>query len=84
MEIKVLGPGCATCNQLAQDLMTVMAEMNMAADIEHVTDIAEIGSYGVMGTPALVINREVKAVGSVPPKPKLKQWLQEAFTKTGN
>ena len=84
MELKVLGPGCATCNQLAQDLMTVMAEMNMAADIEHVTDIAEIGSYGVMGTPALVINREVKAVGSVPPKPKLKQWLQEAFTKTGN
>ncbi|MEE4265069.1 MAG: thioredoxin family protein [Desulfobacteraceae bacterium] len=82
MEVKVLGPGCASCNQLAQDLMTVMAEMNMAADIEHVTDIAEIGSYGVMGTPALVINREVKAVGSVPPKPKLKQWLQDAFKKT--
>ena len=35
------------------------------------------------GTPALVINREVKAVGSVPPKPKLKKWLQEAFAKTG-
>ncbi len=84
IDVKVLGPGCASCNQLAQDLMTVMAEMNMAADIEHVTDIAEIGSYGVMRTPALVINRDVKAVGSVPPKPKLKQWLQEAFTKTGN
>jgi len=82
VEVKVLGPGCASCNQLAQDLMTVMAEINMAADIEHVTDIAEIGSYGVMGTPALVINREVKAVGSVPPKPKLKQWLQDAFAKT--
>ena len=53
----------------------------MAADLEHVTDIAQIGSYGVMGTPALVINREVKAVGSVPPKPKLKKWLQEAFAK---
>ena len=84
VEIKVLGPGCASCNKLEQDLIALMAEMNMAADIEHVTDIAEIGSYGVMGTPALVINREVKAVGSVPPKPKLKQWLQEAFTKTGN
>ena len=35
MEIKVLGPGCARCNQLEQDLMAVMAEMNMAADIEH-------------------------------------------------
>jgi hypothetical protein len=36
-----------------------------------------------MGTPALVINREVKAVGSVPPKPQLKQWLQQAFARTG-
>jgi small redox-active disulfide protein 2 len=78
MEIKVLGPGCARCNQLEQDLMAVMAEMNMAADIEHVTDIAEIGSYGVMGTPALIVNGTVKAVGSIPPKAKLKQWLQDA------
>ena len=83
VQIKVLGPGCASCNKLEQDLIAVMAEMGMAADLEHVTDITEIGSYGVMGTPALVINREVKAVGSVPPKPKLKQWLQEAFARTG-
>jgi small redox-active disulfide protein 2 len=84
VEVKVLGPGCANCNKLEQDLIAVMAEMGMAADLEHVTDIAEIGSYGVMGTPALVINREVKAVGSVPPKTKLKQWLQDAFAKTVN
>ncbi len=83
VQIKVLGPGCASCNKLEQDLIAVMAEMGMAADLEHVTDITEIGSYGVMGTPALVINREVKAVGSVPPKPKLKQWLQEAFARAG-
>ena len=82
VEIKVLGPGCASCNKLEQDLIAVMTEMGMAADLEHITDIAEIGSYGVMGTPALVINREVKAVGSVPPKPKLKKWLQDAFAKS--
>lgn len=81
VEIKVLGPGCASCNRLEQDLIAVMAEMGRAADLEHVTDIAEIGSYGVMGTPALVINGEVKAVGSVPPKAKLKRWLQEASTQ---
>jgi len=81
LEIRVLGPGCARCNQLTQDLIAVMAEMDMAADLEHVTDIAEIGSYGVMGTPALVINGEVKSVGSIPPKTKLKQWLQDAFAK---
>ena len=81
LEIKVLGPGCARCNQLEQELMAVMAEMNLPADIEHVTDIAEIGSYGVMGTPALIVNGAVKSVGSIPPKAKLKQWLQDAFAK---
>jgi small redox-active disulfide protein 2 len=84
LEIKVLGPGCARCNQLEQDLMAVMAEMNLAADVEHVTDIAEIGSYGVMGTPALIVNGEVKAVGSVPPKIKLKRWLQDAAANKSN
>jgi hypothetical protein len=78
LEIKVLGPGCTRCNKLEQDLMAVLAEENLPADIEHVTDTLEIGSYGVMGTPALIINGEVKAVGSVPPKTKLKQWLQDA------
>jgi small redox-active disulfide protein 2 len=81
LEIKVLGPGCARCNQLKQDLIAVMTEMDMAVDLEHVTDIAEIGGYGVMGTPALVIKGEVKSVGSIPPKTKLKQWLQAAFAK---
>ena len=82
VEIKVLGPGCESCNKLEQDLIAVMADTGLAADLEHVTDIVEIGSYGVMGTPALVVNGEVKAVGSVPPKPKLKLWLQQAFART--
>lgn len=79
--IKVLGPGCARCNQLEQDLMAVLTQLNMAADIEHVTDIAEIGSYGVMGTPALIINNEVKSVGTVPPRAKLRAWLTDARQK---
>jgi len=78
LEIKVLGHGCARCNQLEQDLMAVMAEMNLPADIEHVTEALEIGSYGVMGTPALIVNGAVKAVGSIPSRAKLKTWLTEA------
>jgi Thioredoxin domain len=78
LEIKVLGPGCARCNQLEQDLIAIMAEMNLPADIEHVTDALEISSYGVMGTPALIINGAVKSVGSVPSRAKLKTWLTEA------
>jgi len=78
LEIKVLGPGCPRCEKLEQDLMAMMAELNIAAGLEHVRDPVEIGSYGVMGTPGLIINGQVKAVGSVPPKNKLKEWLMEA------
>jgi 2-hydroxychromene-2-carboxylate isomerase len=57
--------------------MAVVGEMNMAADIEHVTDIAEIGSYGVFGTPAVVIDGQVKSVGKIPKKEDVKSWLAE-------
>ncbi len=78
LEIKVLGPGCPRCDKLEQDIMAVMAELNIAADLEHIRDPVEIGGYGVMGTPGLIINGEVKAVGSVPTKNRLKEWLIEA------
>ena len=58
--------------------MATMAELNIAAGLEHVRNPLEIGNLGVMGTPALIINGEVKAVGSVPPKNKLKAWLLES------
>ncbi|MBW2602979.1 MAG: thioredoxin family protein [Deltaproteobacteria bacterium] len=78
MEIKVLGPGCPRCDKLEQDLMAMMAELNIAAGLEHVRDPVEIASYGVMGSPTLIINSEVKAVGSLPPKNRLREWLIEA------
>jgi len=78
LEIKVLGPGCPRCEKLEQDIMAMMAELHIVAGLEHVRDPMEIASYGVMGMPALIINGEVKAVGSVPTKNKLKEWLLEA------
>jgi small redox-active disulfide protein 2 len=78
LEIKVLGPGCVQCGRLERELIEVMVELNLAADIEHITDIKEIGKYGVTGTPALIINGEVKCVGSVPTKNKLIEWLKNA------
>ena len=78
LEIKVLGPGCPRCEKLEQDLMAMMAELNIAAGLEHVRDPLEIANFGVMGMPALIINGEIKAAGSVPPKNKLKEWLLEA------
>ena len=76
-EIKVLGPGCFQCKGLERELMEVIAELDLVADVEHVTDLKEIGRYGVMGTPALVINNTVRSVGSVPPRNKLIEWLKE-------
>ena len=50
LEVWILGPGCSQCDRLEGELMAVMAEMNLAADIEHVTDISEITRYGTMGS----------------------------------
>jgi small redox-active disulfide protein 2 len=77
LDIKVLGPGCANCDRLEREVMEVMAEMNLAASIDHVTDIKEIGRYGLMGTPALIINGKVMSIGTVPAKSKIKAWLGE-------
>ena len=72
MEIKVLGSGCPRCNHLKQEVMTVMVELKLAVNIEHITNIAEIGRYGVVGTPALIINDKLAAVGSMTSKAKIK------------
>ncbi len=81
LQVVILGPGCAQCSSLESRLRDVMAEMNLAGDLRHVTDVKEIGRYGVMGVPALIINRKVVAVGSVPEKKKIQQWLAEAAEK---
>jgi small redox-active disulfide protein 2 len=81
IEIKVLGQGCPRCHQLTQDLMALIAETGINADLEHVTDIKAIASYGVMGSPGLVINGKVVSVGSVPPKAKLKELVLQAIQK---
>ena len=78
LEIKVLGPGCVQCDRLERELMNVLMETNLVAHVEHIRDSREIGKYGVMGTPALIINGEVKSVGSVPARKKLLEWLEEA------
>ena len=77
IEIKVLGAGCPSCDRLEQDLMMVIEENGIEADLEHVRDFKEISKYGVMGSPALVINGKVKAVGSVPSRARLKDFIRE-------
>jgi len=78
LSIKILGSGCPACDRLEQTVMTVLAEIGLPAEVEHVRDVKEIAALGVMGVPALVINNEVKTVGQVPAKEMLKKWLAEA------
>lgn len=77
MDIKVLGPGCAKCEQLEKEVRNVLAEMNVAANFEKVKDFQKIMSYNIMQTPALVINEKVKVFGKVPKKEDIKRYIEE-------
>ncbi len=76
--VKVLGPGCPACERLEKEVMAVLSELRLPADLEHVRDIREIAGYGVMGSPALVINGKVAAVGRVPGRSQIREWLKAA------
>ncbi|MFH1625146.1 MAG: thioredoxin family protein [Pseudomonadota bacterium] len=78
IQIKILGPGCITCDRLEQETMAALAELDIAVDLEHIKDPKEIGKYGVMGTPALIINKKVESVGRVPGREQIKRWIREA------
>jgi small redox-active disulfide protein 2 len=75
MEIKVLGPGCSKCQQTEKIVKEAIAEAGISANVEKVTDMMAIAGYGVFGTPAVVINGEVKSVGKIPKKDEIKKWL---------
>ena len=76
MDIKVLGPGCPKCQQTAEILKEAVAEAGVEAQIEKVTDAMEIAGYGVFGTPAIVIDGDIKSVGKIPQKAEVISWLR--------
>jgi len=76
MEIKVLGPGCSKCQQTEKVVKEAVAEAGVSADIEKVTDILKIAGYGVFGTPAVVVNGDVKSVGKIPKKEDILTWIR--------
>lgn len=63
--VKILGGGCAKCNQLEASTKEALEKLGMDTTIEHVTDFAEIATYGVMTTPALVMDQKVLSYGKV-------------------
>lgn len=75
MDIKVLGPGCPKCKQTEKVVMDALGEAGVAANVEKVTDVMQIAGYGVFGTPAVVIDGEVKSVGKIPKKEEVIKWI---------
>jgi small redox-active disulfide protein 2 len=75
MDIKVLGPGCPKCQQTEKIVKEAVAEAGVAASVDKVTDILEIAGYGVFGTPAVVVDGEVKSVGKIPKKQDVISWI---------
>lgn len=75
--IKILGSGCAKCIALEKATQSALEELNLEFDIEHVTDFAQIASYGVMSTPALVFHGKVLSYGKVLTVDEVKKLLEK-------
>jgi small redox-active disulfide protein 2 len=77
MTIKILGSGCPSCQLLESQTKKVVQELGLKdVEVEHVREIEKIIEYGVMSTPALVIDEEVKAAGRIPDIEEIKSWLK--------
>ncbi len=75
--VKVLGSGCAKCNALEEATRAALAELNMDTTIDHVTDFGQIAAYGVMTTPALVVDGRVVSYGKVLKQEEVKALIQK-------
>lgn len=75
MIIKILGSGCANCNRLEANTRQAVADLGLAATVEHVKDYPSIMAYGIMRTPGLVVNEKVIVSGRVPSPEEIKTLL---------
>ncbi len=75
MEILILGTGCPKCTKLAEEAQAAAGELGLTPEFRKVTQVAEIMKYGVMMTPALVVDGVVRVVGKVPSREELKAML---------
>ena len=75
MKIEILGSGCPNCKKLEENAIKALEESGKKADIVKVTDINDIVSYGIMSTPVIVIDGEVKSYGKVADVEEIRKWL---------
>jgi small redox-active disulfide protein 2 len=75
MEIKVCGPGCASCDKTQKIVEAAVAAKGIEATISKVTDFQEIAQLGIFSTPAVVVDGDVKCVGNIPKQTEVEAWL---------
>lgn len=78
ISVKVLGPGCKKCQTLEAKVKELVVKNNINAVVEKITDIQEMMNYGIIMTPGLVINEEVKSFGIIPKDEQILKWLKES------
>ncbi|MBP9229696.1 MAG: TM0996/MTH895 family glutaredoxin-like protein [Candidatus Accumulibacter sp.] len=74
-EIKVLGTGCAKCKNTIALIQQVAEATGVAVDIQKIEELRDITNYGVMSTPAVVLDGKVVHTGGIPSRDKIEQWL---------
>ena len=77
MIVKVLGAGCSKCKLLVKLLEEIKQQNQLDFDLEYITQLEDIMSYGIMMTPGLIINDELKTVGKVPSDSQILDWIQK-------
>jgi len=75
MRIEILGMGCPKCKRLYENAQTAVKELNAQAEVVKIEDIQKITDYGIMTTPAIAIDGEVKAAGRIPAPDEIKKWI---------
>jgi small redox-active disulfide protein 2 len=76
LEIRILGPGCPRCHEVEKRTINALAELNVGADVQMITDLKKMAEYKIIGTPALVINSKVKCYGRIPSVNEIKEWIK--------
>jgi len=77
LTIKILGSGCANCKRLEQEVREALAGTTIEHEIVKVTEYSDIMTYGILSTPGLVMNEQVKSAGRIPKRQQIVEWASQ-------